>query len=134
MAEVPKAKVSRFGPAPRSPAMAGVGKAKEAIEGLFEQLKQGELAAHPFDADGAYAVVQLVARSEPQVAEFEKEADERVTELRAKRAQEFLEGYLKEKCEKLFKDGRIKPNPELIRETDDKGNPKPVEYRPCMSF
>ena len=41
---------------------------------------------------------------------------------------------MKERCEQLSKDGKIKANPGLIRETDDNGNPLPTQYRPCMSF
>jgi hypothetical protein len=78
--------------------------------------------------------VQLIARSQPKVEEFEKDADRMVEELRAERAQVFVEEWMKERCEKLAKDNRIKANPGLIRETDDKGNPLPAKYRPCMSF
>src|SRR5205823_9415001 len=86
MADVAKAKVTRFGPAPRGETLQGIGKSKDVVTALFEELKPGDLAPHPYEAEGgAYAVVQLVARSQPQVTEFEKDADERVAELREKR-------------------------------------------------
>ncbi len=132
--DVPKAKVHRFGPAPHSSELPGVGKSKEAVNALFDELQQGDLAKHAYDADGAYVIVQLVARTTPNVADFDKEADQRVAELRAKRGQEFLDTWLKDKCETAYKEGRIRPNAELIQERDDKGNPLPVQYRPCMSF
>jgi hypothetical protein len=92
------------------------------------------LAKKVYEGDGGYAVVQLISKSQPKVEDFEKDADRMVEELRAERAQQFVEEWLKDRCEKLAKDQKIRPNPGLIRETDDKGNPIPTQYRPCMSF
>jgi parvulin-like peptidyl-prolyl isomerase len=131
---VPAPFVTRFGPAPRSTPMSGLGSSTEAINAMFEELTPGQLAPRVYEADGAYIVVQLIARSSAKMDEFAKEGDRLVEELRAKRAQEFVEEWLKDRCEKLLADKKIKPNPQLVQEFDDAGKRLPVSYRPCMSF
>jgi hypothetical protein len=126
--------VTRFGPAPRSSSMSGLGTSKEAVAALFDELSAGMLAKKVYEADGGFILMQLISRSSPKAEEFEKEADRLVQELRASRGQAFLEEWMKERCEKLVKDGRIKPNAALVREFDDAGKPLPVSYHPCMSF
>jgi hypothetical protein len=126
--------VTRFGPAPRSPSMSGLTGSPAAVAALFDELSPGMLAKKVYEADGGFVLVQLISRSSPKVEDFEKEADRLVEELRANRGQAFLEEWMKERCEKLVKDGRITPNAALIRDFDDAGKPLPVTYRPCMSF
>jgi hypothetical protein len=132
--EVQKPTVARFGPAPRSSTMSGIGSSKEAAAALFDELSPGMLAKRVYEGDGGYAVVQLITRQDPNTAEFDKDADRLVAELRQARAQAFVEEWMKAKCEQLVKDGRITPNAGLVRETDDTGKALPVTYRPCMSF
>lgn len=133
--EVKKPTVSRFGPAPRQSNMEGIGTNKAAARALFEELSPGMLAKQVYEADGGFVVMQLIARSEPKVEDFEKDADRLTEELRAERARAFVEQWMKERCEALAKDEKIQPNPTLIRETDDDGNLLPTTgYRPCMSF
>ncbi len=126
--------VTRHGPSPRSRQMPGLGSSKEAIAAVFDELEPGKLAQQIYEADGGYIAVQLVARVQPNAAEFDKTAERRIAELREARAQEFLEEWLKNKCDSLAKDGKIKPQPQLLLERDDQGNPLPISYRPCMSF
>jgi hypothetical protein len=90
------------------------------------------LAKHVYEADNGFIVMQLITRVQPKVEEFEKNADSLVEELRKERGQTFLKEWLLERCEKLAKDNRIRPNPGLLRETDDKGNVLPSTYKPCM--
>ena len=104
------------------------------LAALFDELTPGMLAKKVYEGDGAYAVVQLISRSQPKVEDFDKDADRMVEELRGERAQQFVEEWLKERCEKLAADKKIKPNAGLLRETDDKGNLLPTQYHPCMSF
>jgi hypothetical protein len=132
--EVAKPTVARFGPSPRSSTMSGIGSSKEAAAALFDELSPGMLAKRVYEGDGGFAVVQLVARQDPNTADFDKDADRLVEELRQSRGQAFVEQWMQNKCEQLLKDGRISPNAELVRETDDAGKPLPVTYRPCMSF
>jgi phosphohistidine phosphatase SixA len=75
------------------------------------------LAKRVYEGDGGYAVVQLITRQDPNTAEFDKDADRLVAELRQARAQAFVEEWMKTKCEQLVKDGRITPNAGLVRET-----------------
>lgn len=126
--------VTRFGPAPRSPSMSGLGNSKGAIAALFDELSPGMIAKRVYEAEGGFIVMQLISRSSPKVEDFEKEADRLVEELRQNRGAMFLEEWLKDRCQKLAKDGKIHPNPALIREFDDAGKPLPISYRPCMSF
>jgi parvulin-like peptidyl-prolyl isomerase len=134
MADVAKAHVNRFGPAPRSSSMPGLGKSKEAIAAVFDELEPGQLASQIYEADGNFILIQSVARAKPNVADFDKDADRRVSELRESRAHEFLNGWLKHRCEELAKDGKIRPNAELIAEHDDQGKLLPTQYHPCISF
>jgi hypothetical protein len=126
--------VARFGPAPRTSTMSGIGSSKEAIAALFDELSPGMLAKKVYEGDGAYYVMQLITRADPKVEDFDKEADRLVEELRAQRAQAFLESWMKERCEQLAKDGRISVNSGLLRETDDTGKTLPSTYKVCMSF
>jgi hypothetical protein len=114
--------------------MSGIGSSKEAAAALFDELSPGMLAKRVYEGDGGYAVVQLVSRQDPNTADFDKDADRLVEELRQARAQTFVEEWMKNRCEQLLKEDRITANAELIRETDDAGKPLPVTYRPCMSF
>ena len=133
--EIKKPTVTRFGPAPRASSMPGIGTNKQAAAALFDELTPGMLAKQVYEGDDGFVVMQLVSRTEPKVEEFEKQADRMTEELRAERAQAFVEQWLKDRCEKLAKEEKIKPNPGLIRDTDDNGNVLPTTgYRPCMSF
>ena len=134
MGDLPKAHVDRFGPRARAKQMSGLGQSKEAIDAVYTQLKPGELAKKVYDAEGAFVVIQLVDRRRPEIKDFDKDADRRVAELRDERAQAFLDTWLRDKCEALAKDSKIKPNPELLIERDDAGKVLPQSYKPCMSF
>jgi len=126
--------VTRFGPAPRSNSMSGLGTSKDAVASLFDELSPGMLAKKIYEADNGFVMMQLISRSSPKAEDFEKEADRLVQEPRPSPGQAFLEGWMKERCEKLVKDNRIKPNAALVRDFDDAGKPLPVTYKPCMSF
>jgi hypothetical protein len=131
---VPAPFVTRYGPAPRSVPMSGLGSSKEAVAALFDELSPGGLATRVYEADGAYIVMQLVARAQPKVEEFEEQGDKLVEDLRALRARVFVEEWLGERCKKAVEDKKIKPNPQLIQDFDDAGKPLPVTYTPCRQF
>lgn len=134
MKAVPEPHVARFGPSPRSKQMPGLGSSKEAISAVFEELQPGDLGKRIYEADGAYIAIQLIAHEQPRVEDFDKTADRRVAELRGTRGQEFLEQWLKTRCEALAKEGKIKPAQQLLIERDEQGNVLPIGYKPCMSF
>ena len=135
LSDVAPPHVTRFNNKSRAKQMNGLGASKDAIAAVFDELQPGQLAPHIYEGEGgAYAVVQLVQRNQPNVADFDKDADRRVAELRNARANAFLDEWLRDKCETLAKANKIKPNPELLIERDDQGKVLPVTYRPCMSF
>jgi len=134
MAEVEKAHVARFGPSPRSSTMPGLGASKDAQQAVYDDLQPGMLGKQVYLADGNYIILQLIQREKPNVADFDKDADARVAQMRESRAHAFLNDWLKERCEQLAKDGKIRTNPELLAEHDDQGRLLPTAYKPCISF
>ncbi|MFN0250102.1 MAG: peptidylprolyl isomerase, partial [Kofleriaceae bacterium] len=122
------------GPVPKASELPGVGANKAAIESMFDELTPGMLAKQVYESDGSYVVLQLKDKQQPKMDEFEKSADQKIEMLRSIRGAMMLKSWLKERCEQYQKDGKIEPMADLIRETDDKGNPLPVSYRPCMRF
>ncbi|HEY1558610.1 MAG TPA: peptidylprolyl isomerase [Kofleriaceae bacterium] len=127
-------KVKLQGPAPRMMTMPGVGKSKDVADALFDELGPNQVGKKVYVIGDKYVLVQLVDKTQPKVTDFDKEAAADISELREARAGEALDTWLKDSCEALAKDGKIKVNPELLRETDDKGNPVQSAYRPCISF
>jgi hypothetical protein len=135
MGSVAKPKVNKFGPAPRQGTMQGLGHAKAAIEALFGELTAGAVAKQVYEGDaGAYILVQLIERSQPKVADFDKTADADLTRMRDARGKAALHDWLKGRCAALDKANKIQPNADRVRETDEKGNPAPRVYKPCMYF
>lgn len=132
--EVKKPFLQSIGPVPHASELPGVGDNAAAIESMFDELTPGMIAKQVFESNGSYVVLQLKDKQQPKMDEFEKTAERRIETLRAIRGAMLLENWLKEKCEAYEKDGKIEPMKELLRETDDKGNPLPISYRPCMSF
>jgi parvulin-like peptidyl-prolyl isomerase len=134
MAEVEKAHVARFGPSPRSSTMPGLGASKEAQQAVYDDLQPGMLGKQVYEANGDYIILQLIQREKPNVAEFDKDADARVAQLRETRSRAFLNDWLKERCETLAKEDKIRANPELLADHDDQGRLLPTQYKPCISF
>ncbi len=129
-----KASVTRLGPVPRSNRLVDFGEAKELVSLLFDTLSPNGLADGIFDAQGSYAIVQLITRAEPDMKEFDKKADNMIQLIKQRRSNDALMGWLKDRCETLYKAGKIKPSASLVREYDDQGKPLPNSYKPCMSY
>jgi hypothetical protein len=83
---------------------------------------------------GAYVVVQLIDHAQPKIEDFDKLADAEVARMRDARGKAAVHDWLKTQCDTLTKAKRIRPAADRIRETDDKGNPAPTVYKPCMYF
>ncbi|MBC7974230.1 MAG: SurA N-terminal domain-containing protein [Myxococcales bacterium] len=131
--EVPKARINRLGPAPRQSKMPGLGNAKGVSEALFDELAAGNLAKQVYEGDGgAYVVLQLINKAAPKVDEFDKTADAEIARMQEARGKAAIHEWLKGRCETLTKANKIRPAPDRIQETDDKGNPAPTVYHPCM--
>ncbi|HEX3764269.1 MAG TPA: hypothetical protein VHW23_36495, partial [Kofleriaceae bacterium] len=133
--EIDRPKVHRFGPTPREAKLPGVGGAKPAIDALFDDLAPGGVAKKIYEGDnGAYVVVQLVNRAQPKVEDFDKTANAEIARMQEARGKAALYSWLRSRCDALTKAGRIRAAADRIRETDDKGNPAPTVYRPCMTL
>ncbi len=132
MTEVEKPGLEHVPATPRQKQLPALGSSKQAAAAVFDELKPGDIASKVYDADGTYVLIQLRDRQQPNIADFDKDADDRVAALRAQRAEAFLESWLKTKCEALAKDGKIIPSNEKIVERDDNGKPLPITYKPCM--
>jgi len=132
---VAPARVNRLGPSPRQLAMPGIGRSKDAINALFGELTPGALGKHVYEGDNdSYLLVQLIDHATPKQDEFDKTADVEISRLREARGKATVREWLKNRCDVLTKAGKIRPAPERIRETDDKGNPAPTIYKPCSTF
>ena len=93
------------------------------------------LAKQVYEGDGGYIVVQLITRSSPKVDGLRQGRRSRSSRSSARaRAQAFLEDWLKERCEKLVKDGKITPNPGSSARPTTRASRCRVTYQPCMSF
>jgi 23S rRNA maturation mini-RNase III len=115
--------------------MPGIGGAKNAVDALFDELAPGGVAKNAYEGDaGKFVVIQLINRSQPNVEDFDKTADAEITQMQQARGKAALGQWLKGRCDTLSKVGKIKPAADRIRETDDKGNPAPTVYHPCMYF
>jgi hypothetical protein len=129
---VSPAKVNRLGPTQRQLTMPGIGRSKDAIAALFDELSPGSLAKRVYEGDNdSYLVIQLIERPQADVKEFDKKADLEISRMRDARGKATVRDWLKFRCEALAKAGKIRPAPDKIRESDDKGNPAPTVYRPC---
>lgn len=134
MSEVPAPNVRRGGPTPRSTRLPELGTSKLAARAVFDELAAGELAKQIYQVDDGYVVVQMIERLSPKMEDFDKDADQRIRGLRDQRGADVVESWLKERCEQMAKENRIKANAALTRDMDEKGNLGPSYYRPCMSF
>jgi parvulin-like peptidyl-prolyl isomerase len=134
MSDIPKPSLQHIGPAPREKQMPGLGASKAAIAAVFDELQPGNLAKKVYDADGGFIVVQLRERQQPNVADFDKNADDRVAQLRDARAHAFLESWMKTKCQALAKDKKIIVAPDKLIDHDDNGKAISLGYKPCSSF
>ncbi len=130
--DVAPPKVSHHGPGPRSTHMDGIGVSKDASTALFDELAPGNLAKRIYETDTGFVLIQLTGKGDPNSDEFDKKADEEISQLRNSRAAAMIDEWLKTRCEAAAKAGKIKPLQEMLRETDDKGQPLPEVYKPCM--
>jgi parvulin-like peptidyl-prolyl isomerase len=132
--EIKKPSVTSYGPVPRMKELPALGGDKDAINAVFDELSDGMIAKRVYEHNGTFLVLQLKAKAQPKVEEFDKVADQEINELRQLRGYFALESWLKDRCVTLAKDGKIKPMADLIRESDDAGKTLPVVYQPCMTF
>jgi hypothetical protein len=127
-----KATVERLGPMPR---IRGdnetLGASKEMIAAMFDTIATGQLGPKVYVVGDSYVIIQLAQKELADVAEFEKDAEGQVRRLKEERGAQFLGKWLKDRCDALNKDGKIKPDMGLFQDEDEKGNKLPVTYAPC---
>ena len=127
-----KATVERLGPMPR---IRGdnetLGASKEMIAAMFDQIGTGELGPKVYPVGDSYVIIQLAQKELAKIEEFDQDAEAQVRRLRDERGMQFLGKWLKDRCDALNKDGKIKPDMGLFADEDEKGNKLPVTYAPC---
>jgi len=128
--EVPKPMIAKHGPESRRAPLPGLG--KEMTPVLFDELSAGMLAKRVYEVEGSYVLVQVTAKGEAKVEDFDKDADRYISRLQVVRSYTLVEEWLEDRCKTLTKDKRIVPARELVAESDDKGAPMPQVYQPCM--
>jgi hypothetical protein len=107
----------------------GVG--KEVVPVLFDELSAGMLAKRVYETDGNYVIVQVVDKGQAKVEDFDKDAARHISQLRDLRGRVAVEEWLRSRCTALAKDGKIRPAPEYVQETNDKGERVPQVYQTC---
>ena len=130
--DITKPALKKFGPFPRLPQLPGLG--KELVSVVFDDLAGGMLAKQVYEADGQFVLLQVTAKGEPSMEEFEKEAPMMMTRMRMTRAAFLVEDWLKAKCHQLDKDGKIQVPEEFKKAATDDENKPVTAYRTCMTF
>lgn len=128
---VEKPKIAHFGPEARKTILPGLAKEMTAV--VFDELSAGMLAKRVYEVEGNYVLLQVTAKAQAKVEDFEKDADRYISRLRLGRSFGAVEEWIEERCKALHKDKKIVPMKELVRETDEKtGKAAPQVYQPCM--
>src|SRR5262249_29156553 len=97
-----------------------------------DEVGVGSVAKRVYEVDGMFIVVQVTAKGQPKVEDFDKDADKTISQLRAIRSRIAIDEFLKARCEALAKDNKIQAL-DHVRDVDSEG--KPVQsYRPCIPF
>lgn len=130
--DMPKPALKKFGPFPRVPQLPGIG--KELVSVVFDELTAGTLAKRVYEVDGSFVIVQVTAKGEASMDEFEKDAPALVGRMRMMRAGYLVEDFLKSRCKQLAKDNKITVPADLTQPaTDDEKKPV-TPYTMCMTF
>ncbi|HVV82297.1 MAG TPA: hypothetical protein VHE35_04430, partial [Kofleriaceae bacterium] len=118
-----------------------IGESAELANALFNELAVGGVADRIFEVRASvvdpmpqYALVQLTGKDLADVAEFDKQADRLVERLSLTRGYELLADFLRERCDALTHDGKIKPTWGYLQNYDDQGHRLPITYQPCISL
>jgi hypothetical protein len=144
-----KPKIVRVGPVPRERGgIADLGKNPGMVKAVWEDLKDGQLADRVYEVksttigpDGreigggdAYVVVQLIERTQPDPAGFDKESDGIVTQLEAARGADIVHDWLSEKCNLLVTKKQIRIANDVLTTRDDQGQTRQISYGACANL
>jgi parvulin-like peptidyl-prolyl isomerase len=130
--EIAKPSLKKHGPYPRVEQLPGLG--KELVPVVFDEMTGGMLAKRVYEADGAFILVQVTAKGEASMDEFEKDAPALVGRMRMTRAAYLVEDWLKARCVALDKDGKITVPDEFKNPTPDEDKKPVMPYKTCMTF
>jgi peptidyl-prolyl cis-trans isomerase D len=106
-----------------------VGVSAELVKKAF-QMKAGELAG-PFEVSGAYAVVKLKERKEPDGDFFAKHREEQTRQLERQKWADVLDSWSKARCIEVRDDGRLKVNDDVLAYEGLQEKTVDVKYQPC---
>ena len=130
--DVPQPKLRQVGPVPREKKLPGLD--VDGVKAVFDELGKDELAKRVFEADGHYTVVQVTDKAQAKIEDFEKDSARIIDQMRKQRGEQLVRDWVKARCEELTAAGKIKPRADKTAEYNDKGEPLPTTYRPCMTL
>lgn len=126
-------KVQSIGPFQRDAEgeITGLGKSKELMDVIFDQLADGQLAPKVYEVDGNFVVVQVVSRKNPDPAKFTEEEKARIMRsIAAERGYGLLRDWVETRCKALVNAGKVGINQSLLAQLSD--DPKqPFRYQAC---
>ena len=111
-----------------------VGKSAELAKAIFEQVAVGQLAPQVFEVEDGYVIFKVVAKEEPDMAEFEKEKATLAQDLARTKGYGLLSSWTRQRCAETKSAGAISVNSTYVDygDVDEKtGKAKPVSYQPC---
>ena len=112
----------------------GLGESKKALQAIFAGLELGQVAPGVFEIGNDYVILELAGLTEPDLDQFTKDEPQLLQQARLEKAQDVLGQWLKDRCEKVAKDGDIQVNQTLFEVTNDQGQKVKGNYKPCQFF
>lgn len=152
LGDVEKPKLQVIGPMPRDKEqVGGVGRSAELVKALFEDLEPGAVAPRLFEVEttaaagvggrsvqvnegAAYVIVQVNERVEPNVADFEKEAERLIAGEERARAAEIVRGWLVARCRDVVEAGDLSIGNDVLAYQDEQGKPLKFDYVACSNL
>jgi peptidyl-prolyl cis-trans isomerase D len=131
-ADLVKPQVRSVGPFTRDPEgmILGVGKSEELMNAIFSKLEVNELTAQVYEVSDTFVFLQLVARQEPNLEEFQKDQLERTQLLGLERGYGDLRSWVQARCESVVGAGEIVPNRELLNQIATETEGEEFTYQP----
>jgi peptidyl-prolyl cis-trans isomerase D len=131
-ADLVKPQVRSVGPFTRDPEgmILGVGKSEELMNAIFSKLEVNELTAQVYEVSDTFVFLQLVARQEPNLEEFQKDQLERTQLLGLERGYGDLRSWVQARCESVVGAGEVVPNRELLNQIATETEGEEFTYQP----
>jgi peptidyl-prolyl cis-trans isomerase D len=106
----------------------GIGISTPLAKAAFELTPQAPLAG-PFQIAGAYVVVRLKQRTDPDPAEWTKKKDELVRDAERHKQVRVVSDWTQARCQELKSAKKIQVNTEVLKYEDSAA---PPPYEPCL--